>query len=297
MSDDEYYSDNDSESGSESNNEFYNESVSLNKKIFKPSVAIKSYNDGDEIDSENENDNDDEIGDEIEDDSESENTEDVENLNNDSSNDNDSDYDNESDSDEYDSDVENQIGGNNEDNENLEISENNKSQKTSTSTKKKSPNSLESTKIKSILEDEEDDDDYNEDNDGDDYDNILKKFNADIMKSYIDEFHPECLNHNYLEILKLTIITRNQDNIIIDPLHRTLPFLTKYEKTKILGQRAKQIESGATPLVKINENIVDSHIIAELELKENKIPFIIKRPLPNGGCEYWKVQDLELIQY
>jgi hypothetical protein len=22
---------------------------------------------------------------------------------------------------------------------------------------------------------------------------------------------------------------------------------------------------------------------------------ILRRPLPNGGCEYWKLQDLELI--
>ena len=31
------------------------------------------------------------------------------------------------------------------------------------------------------------------------------------------------------------------------------------------------------------------------ELEEKKIPFIIKRPLPNGGCEYWKLADLEIL--
>ena len=36
-------------------------------------------------------------------------------------------------------------------------------------------------------------------------------------------------------------------------------------------------------------------VIAELELKAKKIPFIIRRPLPNRGSEYWRVSDLELI--
>ena len=32
-----------------------------------------------------------------------------------------------------------------------------------------------------------------------------------------------------------------------------------------------------------------------MELKEKKIPFIIRRPLPDNTFEYWKLQDLELI--
>jgi hypothetical protein len=31
------------------------------------------------------------------------------------------------------------------------------------------------------------------------------------------------------------------------------------------------------------------------ELEEKKMPFIIKRPMPNGGCEYWKLSDLEIL--
>ena len=31
------------------------------------------------------------------------------------------------------------------------------------------------------------------------------------------------------------------------------------------------------------------------EYEEKKIPFIIKRPLPNGGCEFWKFKDLEIL--
>ena len=99
--------------------------------------------------------------------------------------------------------------------------------------------------------------------------------------------------HNYEEIKQLAKVMRNKNGIIMDELHKTIPILTKYEKTRILGQRAKQIETGAIPLVQVPPNIIDSYLIAKLELTQNKIPFIIRRPLPNGGMEYWYVSDLE----
>jgi len=138
---------------------------------------------------------------------------------------------------------------------------------------------------------------YDDDDEDEDDENYLQKFDTEIIKNYVTEFHPECASHNYEEIEKLTIVVRNEDGIIIDSLHKTIPYLTKYEKARILGQRAKQIETGAKPLVKVPENIVDSYIIAELELKEKKIPFIIRRPIPNGGCEYWRLKDLETIGF
>lgn len=128
-------------------------------------------------------------------------------------------------------------------------------------------------------------------------DNYLQKFDNELTKNYIVDFHPECLHNNYDEIEKLSHVIRNSSNIIIDPFHKTLPFLTKYEKTRILGQRAKQIETGSKPLIRVPENIIDSYIIAELELKEKKIPFIIRRPIPGGAFEYWKLKDLEIISF
>ncbi len=138
--------------------------------------------------------------------------------------------------------------------------------------------------------DDDDDDDYQDDN-------YLQKFDKEITKDYIMDFHPECLNHNYDEIKALSKVTRDEFNIIIDPLHKTIPFLTKYEKARILGQRAKQIECGAKPLVKVPENIIDSYLIAELELEQKAIPFIIRRPIPSGGSEYWNLKDLEYISF
>ena len=153
----------------------------------------------------------------------------------------------------------------------------------------KQPKSKKTDDIPIDDDDDDDDDEYDE--------SYLQKFDSEITKSYVNDFHPECLIHNYDEIAKLTRIVKNEDNIIVDPYHRTLPFLTKYEKARVLGQRAKQIETGAKPLVKVPENIIDGYIIAELELREKKIPFIIKRPLPSGACEYWNIRDLEIVGF
>ena len=138
-------------------------------------------------------------------------------------------------------------------------------------------------------EDEDDEDEYDE--------SYLQKFDSEITKNYINEYHPECMIHNYDEITKLSMVIRDSTNIIIDPLHKTIPYLTKYERARILGQRAKQIETGSRPLVKLPENVIDSYVIAELELQQKRIPFIIRRPIPDGGCEYWNLKDLEMILF
>jgi DNA-directed RNA polymerase I, II, and III subunit RPABC2 len=88
-----------------------------------------------------------------------------------------------------------------------------------------------------------------------------------------------------------------KNGIIIDDLHKTIPYLTKYEKARILGLRAKQINSGASVFVSVPEKVIDGYLIAELELQEKRIPFIIRRPLPNGGSEYWSIKDLENISF
>ena len=144
---------------------------------------------------------------------------------------------------------------------------------------------------KSFIENLSDDEN---DDDGETY---LKKFDKEINNNYIVNNHPECALQNYDEILAMTKVVRDKNNIIIDDLHRTIPHLTKYERARILGQRAKQIECGATPFIKVPENVIDGYLIADLELKQGRIPFIIRRPMPNGGSEYWKINDLENIAF
>ena len=72
------------------------------------------------------------------------------------------------------------------------------------------------------------------------------------------------------------------------------PYLTKYEKTKVLGIRAQQLATGAKPFIKVPDYMTDVGEIALFELKEGKIPFIIRRPLPGDQYEYWKLTDLYL---
>lgn len=143
-------------------------------------------------------------------------------------------------------------------------------------------------KFNDFISDDEDDDDEEDEN-------YLQKFNENIKKQILTDYHPELQAFNYEEVDALTRVVRDENGIIVDPLHRTLPFLTKYEKARILGERAKQIECGAMPFVKLDEKIIDSYAIACKELEAKKIPFIIKRPLPNGGCEFWKLADLEFL--
>jgi DNA-directed RNA polymerase subunit K/omega len=129
----------------------------------------------------------------------------------------------------------------------------------------------------------------------DDLDNKFKKFDRELRNDYLLNFHPESLVQNYDEIYNLARVVRDDAGNIIDELHKTLPILTKYEKTRILGQRAKQINDGVTPFVKVPENVIDGYLIALKELEEKKIPFIIRRPLPNRGSEYWHLEDLQII--
>lgn len=136
----------------------------------------------------------------------------------------------------------------------------------------------------------------NSESDNSDYESEddQEKFDREQVDNYVENMHPEAKIHNYDEVRALSVVVRNDQGVIVDALHKTIPLLTKYELARVLGMRAKQINMGATPFVKVPTIIVDGYTIASMELKQKKIPFIIRRPLPNGGCEYWKVSDLEL---
>ena len=125
----------------------------------------------------------------------------------------------------------------------------------------------------------------------------LKKFEDNTQKDYLLNIHTELKQLNHIELEALSRIIRDKNGNIIDELHKTIPFLTKYERTKILGLRTKQINNGSAIFVEAHKDIIDGYNIALLELEQKKIPFIIQRPMPNGGSEYWKVSDLEIIEY
>ena len=193
---------------------------------------------------------------------------------------------------------ENESAGNS-DNDDISVDE-----KSSITSKKKTSNVKKSSRqiealpvVKLNIPDvfEKNDSDYESDADEDQEDDYLQKFDRELRENYILEQHPESISHNYDEIYNLAKVQRNKDNIIVDDLHKTIPMLTKYEKTRILGQRAKQINNGARPLIPITPNMIDGYLIALKELEEKKIPVIIRRPLPNGASEYWHLRDLEIL--
>jgi DNA-directed RNA polymerase subunit K/omega len=84
-----------------------------------------------------------------------------------------------------------------------------------------------------------------------------------------------------------------------DPEHnKSLPFLTIYEKTSIISLRMAQLANGAPTYLDTsmtNLDRTDLRKVAEHELKEKKLPFMVQRKMPNGKTEYWRLDDLIII--
>jgi DNA-directed RNA polymerase subunit K/omega len=110
--------------------------------------------------------------------------------------------------------------------------------------------------------------------------------------STLIEQHPE-IWPDYAEVVqnKLSMSTFPPT----DNAHRTCPFLTMYERTKVLSLRASQLSQGAVPFITVPNNMTNVYDIAAMELAEKRLPYILKRPLPNGDYEYWRLADLMLI--
>lgn len=81
----------------------------------------------------------------------------------------------------------------------------------------------------------------------------------------------------------------------LDSKHESPPFLTVYERTKILGTRTNQLAEGARPFVTVPEYMTQPLDIAKLELEQRRLPYIIKRPMPDGTFEYWRLSDLMIL--
>ncbi|XP_074660513.1 DNA-directed RNA polymerases I, II, and III subunit RPABC2-like [Tubulanus polymorphus] len=75
----------------------------------------------------------------------------------------------------------------------------------------------------------------------------------------------------------------------------TTPYMTKYERARVLGTRALQIAMCAPVMVEL-EGETDPLQIAMKELKAGKIPIRIRRYLPDGSYEDWAIDEL-IITY
>ncbi len=73
----------------------------------------------------------------------------------------------------------------------------------------------------------------------------------------------------------------------------TTPYMTKYERARVLGTRALQIAMGAPVMVQL-EGETDVLRIAEKELKFKAIPIIIRRYLPDNSYEDWGIEEMTI---
>ncbi|KAI8815114.1 RNA polymerase, subunit omega/K/RPB6 [Cladochytrium replicatum] len=73
----------------------------------------------------------------------------------------------------------------------------------------------------------------------------------------------------------------------------TTPYMTKYEKARLLGTRALQLSMNAQPMVDL-QGESDPLVIAMMELREKRIPLMVRRYLPDGSYEDWAVSEMTI---
>ena len=79
--------------------------------------------------------------------------------------------------------------------------------------------------------------------------------------------------------------------------YRSSPLMTRYEFNQIISLRTEHIAQEAPIFVDdvgVTQGNMPLRAIAERELLAGKLPYIVRRPMPNGKIEYWKVSDLDL---
>lgn len=81
------------------------------------------------------------------------------------------------------------------------------------------------------------------------------------------------------------------------------PLMTKYEFNQIISLRTNQIALGSPIFLESSTIIIKSNMelrkIAITELQEGRLPYIIKRQLPNNKYECYRIKDMDLtaVQY
>jgi len=113
-------------------------------------------------------------------------------------------------------------------------------------------------------------------------------------------FHPEA-RIDTIETISMEIQLTNVPPSFLnadghaDPKHRSVPYLTQFEKTKVLGFRTNQLSQGARAFISVPAHVTDLREVARMELEARRLPFIIKRPMPDGTFEKWRLSDLLIL--
>ncbi|KAJ5573450.1 DNA-directed RNA polymerase I II and III subunit [Penicillium hispanicum] len=87
------------------------------------------------------------------------------------------------------------------------------------------------------------------------------------------------------------VMEQSREKKVSNDQRTTTPYLTKYERARVLGTRALQISMNAPVLVDL-EGETDPLQIALKELNQKKIPLIVRRYLPDGWYEDWTCEEL-----
>jgi DNA-directed RNA polymerase I, II, and III subunit RPABC2 len=106
--------------------------------------------------------------------------------------------------------------------------------------------------------------------------------------------HPE-IWPDYEEAVLEKLVIRDAYPPTADAGHTTYPFLNMYEKTRILSLRAAQLAKGAPAFIDVPDYLTDVYEIARAELEAKRLPYILKRQLPDGSYEYWRLADLMIL--
>jgi DNA-directed RNA polymerases I, II, and III subunit RPABC2 len=125
-------------------------------------------------------------------------------------------------------------------------------------------------------------------------DALLEDTSKDEPLMALLKHHPECVIV-YAENVAPKIPLIASPPMDKDPNHKSPPFLTLYERTKIISMRCNQLSQGARPYIDIPEYVTDVGEIARLELQQRRLPYIIRRPMPDGTHEYWRLSDLLIL--
>jgi len=132
---------------------------------------------------------------------------------------------------------------------------------------------------------------------GSDDEDTVRLIDADAARQELADMHPFISVPTDAEMEALAKVVRDAYGNIIDENHsRTFPWMDKYEKARIIGTRAAQISRDAPLQIEVQDGVIDSFRLAEMELEQNQIAFVIRRPLPDGTSEYWPVHELEQIE-
>ena len=112
---------------------------------------------------------------------------------------------------------------------------------------------------------------------------------TDVMGhlDYLQTHHPEVIFPDSAEMQTILSSYTREDSPV---KRRSRPILSKYEATSVVGMRSQQIVQGSAPLVDVPTD--DPIEIAQAELKAKIIPVVIRRILPNGIPEYWRLSEL-----